>query len=301
MTLESGSIALGVVVVLLVRVFGALLHEATLRRASARLADRAIGPGTARRIRMSGTARLDALCASAGVRVDAGLLIRWWSRSAVVALVGALLAGGMGLAVLVASGVIVGPVFVLRTLAGRADAGYDSALATALDGAARSVRSGASLQAAVTEAAGCANGAVALDLRRVSAAAERGASLVDALTQWVERRPRRSVRLAAGAVSLAVESGGAPGRVLDDVATALRQRHQVEREAHSLAAQARLSGIVVGVAPVAFTVIACAADPRHARVLFATPLGLACLAAGLALDAAGATWMHRISRSVTPW
>lgn len=301
MTLETGSIAVGLLVVALVRGCGALLHAGALHRASGRLAERAKGSRGAPRVRRSAIEHLDALCASAGVPFEAPALVRWWIRVGTTSVVLAVAVGGVGLGALVGAVAVTGPVFVLRMWAGRADAGYDSTLATALDSAARSVRSGASLQVAIAEAAGSVGGAVSADFHRVAAAAQRGASLVDALAQWVERRARRSVRLAAGAIALAVESGGAPGRVLDDVATALRQRHQIEREAHALAAQARLSAVVVGVAPVAFTVVASFADPRHARLLFATPLGLSCLAAGLALDAVGATWMHRISRSVTAW
>ena len=301
MRLQAGAVAVGLLVVALVRSCGALAHAATLRRVSGHLAERVRGTGAARRPARSVVGYVDALCVSAGVVVDAARLVRWWARLGVVTTLGAVAVGGVGLGSLLGLAAACGPVFVLRLLAGRAEAGYDTALATAVDGAARSVRSGASLQTAVGEAAVAVTGAVSSDLRRVAAVTQRGVSLVEALEQWVARRPRRSVRLAAGALALAVESGGAPGRILDDVATALRQRHQTEREAHALAAQARLSAVVVGVAPLAFTVIACVADPGHARVLFATPLGLSCLAAGLALDAVGATWMHRISRSATPW
>ena len=66
-----------------------------------------------------------------------------------------------------------------------------------------------------------------------------------------------------------------------------------------MGAQARLSAIVVGVAPVGFALLTTATDKRNAHMLFGTPLGLTCVALGLGLDAIGAVWMHRISESVT--
>jgi tight adherence protein B len=106
------------------------------------------------------------------------------------------------------------------------------------------------------------------------------------------------VRLAVGALVLATQTGGPPARVIEDVASAIRTRQQVAREAHALAAQARLSAIVVGVAPVGFMLVTCLTDARNSHLLFGTPLGIACVVTGLALDAVGAWWMHRMSAAV---
>lgn len=54
---------------------------------------------------------------------------------------------------------------------------------------------------------------------------------------------------------------------------------------------------MISVAPVAFCTLAAATDPRTATFLFRQPAGLACLAAGLSLDALGALWMARITRT----
>nr|MBA2609187.1 type II secretion system F family protein [Actinomycetota bacterium] len=171
-------------------------------------------------------------------------------------------------------------------------------LASALDALARGLRSGASLVAAVSEAGDAVRGAVAVDLQRVGASIERGQPLTAALGEWADRRQRASVRLAVGALVLAAESGGAPARVIEEVAGSLRTRLQVEGEARALAAQARLSAVVVGLAPIAFLGLTSITDRRNAEMLFGTPIGVMCLVIGLGLDAVGAAWMHRISESV---
>jgi tight adherence protein B len=192
------------------------------------------------------------------------------------------------------------PIVTAAVLRSRADAAYDTTLAGALDGVGRSVRSGGSLPQAVAEASTTVRGAVASDLSRVASAVARGRPFADAVTDWRDARDRPSVRLTVGALALATQTGGPPARVIEDVASAIRTRQQVAREAHALAAQARLSALVIGLAPLAFMAITCLIDRRNAHVLFGTPIGVTCVVIGLGLDAVGAVWMHRMSESVAP-
>jgi tight adherence protein B len=230
--------------------------------------------------------------------LDARLVWRVWRSSTLLAaLVGAVLIGVV-FGVLTGALVAAAPVVAGVVLRSRADGAYDETLAAALDAASRSVRSGASLPQAVTEAASAVRGPVGRDLAGVAAAAERGLPFADALAVWRGERGRPSVRLAVGALVLATQTGGPPGRVIEDVASAIRVRQQVAREAHALAAQARLSAVVVGAAPLAFMLATCVTDARNAHMLFGTPIGVACVFTGLALDAVGAFWMQRMSAAV---
>lgn len=80
------------------------------------------------------------------------------------------------------------------------------------------------------------------------------------------------------------------------MAATLRSRLGVVREVRALSSQARFSGVVITLAPLAFSALAAATDERTAGFLLRTPLGLFCLGAGLALDAVAALWMMRLSR-----
>ena len=221
-----------------------------------------------------------------------------WRWTTVSALLGGTVLIGAVFGVLLAALVAGAPVVAGLVLRNRADAAYDETLAAALDAAGRSVRSGGSLPQAVTEASHAVRGAVRHDLMSVAAAVERGRPFADALAAWRSARDRPSVRLAVGALVLATQTGGPPARVIEDVASAIRMRQQVAREARALAAQARLSAIVVGVAPLAFMLVTCVTDARNAHMLFGTPIGLACVTSGLVLDGVGAFWMHRMSAVV---
>jgi tight adherence protein B len=107
------------------------------------------------------------------------------------------------------------------------------------------------------------------------------------------------VRLTAAALGLGVEAGGEVARSVDRVAATLRERRELQAEAHSLATQARASATVLGLAPLGFTALVSSVEPGVVRVLVASPVGWLCLGGGLALDAAGLTWMSRIVRRAT--
>ena len=275
----------------------AAVRAATRARAAARLAAgrSRSGPGRSAWLR-SPPAWVRSRLAAADVGADGPVL--WTSLLGAIALavpVAALIAGP-GLAVVVAVALVAGPLVALSLNADRRDGRLEAALPEVLEGMARSLRSGASLRMALGEAASAAGGTLAGDLRSVTGAVGGGAPMPVALEGWAERRPLTGVRLAVAAVGLGAETGGASARALDGVAETLRGRLAVAAEVRSLSSQARLSGLVITLAPVVFSGLAAMADARTADFLFRTPLGLGCLVVGLGLDAVAAVWMARLCR-----
>jgi tight adherence protein B len=182
----------------------------------------------------------------------------------------------------------------------RHDRRYEAALPVALEATARSLRGGAGLAGALADAArgaAPASAALASDLRVL--ADDRSLGLASAANAWARRRSSPSTRLAATAVALAADLGGGAARAFDGVALTLRERAAAADEVRVLGTQARLSALLMGVAPVVFAFLAVATDPRVAGFLFGTPLGWACVVVGGGLDAIGALWMTRISRMAT--
>lgn len=231
---------------------------------------------------------------AAGVVADSSSVWQGWLLAGAGTTALAALAGGPALAVVVAVAAITGPPAALLACSGRADRLLEGALPELFEAMARSLRSGVSLRQAVEEAAGVP-GLLGHDLRLVAGEVAAGVSLLTALDGWGRRRPLPGVALAVSALGLGVETGGAHARALDGVAATLRARSAVAGEVRALSAQARLSAVVIVLAPLGFSALAAATDERTAA-FFVTPLGLACLAGGLALDALAALWMHRLSR-----
>lgn len=233
---------------------------------------------------------------SAGLAVDQRGLWAGWLMALSASVPIGLTIAGPGLAVVALVLVVAGPALILHGMAGRADRMIEEELPEALESMARALRSGASLRQAVEEAAIATPGLLGADLSAVAAEVSHGRELVGALDRWGGRRPLPGVRLAVSALALGAEAGGAHARAIDGVAATVRSRLAVGREVRALSSQARLSGVVITLAPLGFSALAAASDGRAAGFLLRTPLGLLCLVAGLGLDAVAALWMMRLSR-----
>ncbi|MCA1684172.1 MAG: type II secretion system F family protein, partial [Actinobacteria bacterium] len=234
--------------------------------------------------------------ADAGLGGDPAAVWTAWLTAVGAALAVGLLLGGPALAALAVGALTVTSLAALRARRGRADADLERALPGALEAVARALRSGASLNQALHEAATTTRGRLGIELGRVTAEAGHGAGLVEALDRLAVRRPLPGVRLAVAALCLGVETGGAQARAVDGVAVTMRERLAVAAEVQALSSQARVSALVIGVAPLGFGAFAAVTDPRHARFLLHTPLGLAFVTTGLVLDGLGWLWMQRLSR-----
>lgn len=243
-------------------------------------------------------ARVAAALAEADLPVPAAVAWTTWIGGLAIAPVTAAIVAGPGLAGVSALGLLVGPLLVVRTRRGRADARLEQALPGALEAVARSLRSGASLRQAVEEA-GAASGpsrVLAGELSRAAAEAAQGASLVTALEAVGTRRPLPGVRLGVAALCLGAETGGAQARAVDGVAATVRERLAVAAELKALSSQARISALVIGLAPIGFGAFAAATDPRTSEFLLHTPAGLILLVTGLVLDAVGWLWMQHLAK-----
>ncbi|MBW3574644.1 MAG: type II secretion system F family protein [Actinobacteria bacterium] len=232
--------------------------------------------------------------AAGGLDHDARRVWAAWVAVVVLAVGASVLLAGPGLAVVVAAALAVGPAAGLALASGRAERLLEEALPEALEAVARGLRSGASLVQSIGEAGLATSGRLGHELAAISAEVARGGALVGAIDAWGDRHAAGSVRLAVSALGLGAETGGAHARALDGVAATIRSRLAVSREVRALSSQARLSGAVITVAPLAFAVLAAATDERTAGFLLRTPLGLVCLGLGLCLDGLAALWMHRL-------
>jgi len=211
----------------------------------------------------------------------------------VTVIIGAV-AGGAGLAGIVAVGAPVAAVVWARVNASRSARRYSAGLPAALEELARGLRTGTSLVGALHDAA-AVPGPVAADLTLVVSDAST-IGLTAALDAWAARRPTPAVRLAVASLVMGIDTGGAQAAAIDGTAAGLRQRLTVAADLRAAGAQARLSGAVIALAPVAFAVVASASDPQFRAYLFGTGSGIVLLTLGLLLDGVGTAWMTQLTR-----
>ncbi len=173
----------------------------------------------------------------------------------------------------------------------------ERSLPSALDGVARSLRSGRSLHQALTDPARAADGVrgpAALGLASVAASVQAGVALPDAAQVWAARVGGECAPLAAAALALASRLGGPQARAIEVAARSVRERLAARGEVAAHSAQARASvGVLAGL-PIVVLVASALTDARITRWLVTTAPGWGCLAGGLALDGLGAWWMARL-------
>lgn len=266
------------------------------RRVRRRLRDPDVGVGMAPWVFDRGRALAELAAPGA---VDPAVAGRRWLEVSIISPVVALLVAGPGLAVVTAAVAWVAPVVAERVARRRAADRLDRLVPDALGQVAASLRAGASLRSALAEAAMATAEPLGGQLAAVVAEAEQGRPLRDALAGWADTAPPAAsgARLAATALAIGADAGGGIAQAVDGVAATVRERRQVQAEVVALATQARASAVLLGVAPLGFAALLSASDPAAARFLLGTPVGLACLGAGLALEALGMAWMARITRS----
>ena len=167
-------------------------------------------------------------------------------------------------------------------------------VATWCDDIARRVRSGSSLRDAVTAVP--TDAALQRSTIPVLLAIERGAALADAVARVDDADTH--LRLALGVIATASRIGGPSAASIDRTAALLRQRAADLEERSTQAAQARLSTHVMTAVPLVMlaALLATDADVRSAAT---APAGIACIGAGILLNAIGWWWMHRIVRTST--
>lgn len=168
-------------------------------------------------------------------------------------------------------------------------------LPAALERLATALRAGSSVPAALAEVGAAMPRPIGPELAALGHEARSGRAVVQVLDGWSARHDDAGTRLAATALALATAVGGAPGHAVDGVAATLRERVDLADERRALASQARMSALVLAVAPVGFAVLLGAADGAAAAFLLGTPAGWVCLGAGVALDGLGAWWMTRLT------
>ena len=187
---------------------------------------------------------------------------------------------------------LAGPV-ALRAARSRRERRFATELPAALEEVAAELRGGGTVAAAVERLA-YGGGAVGRDLHRVHVRTQLGLALEDALAGWPQEHDAPGVRAAAGALSVAAAMGGKAADAIDGLARSLRYRLDAMAEARALSAQARLSALVVGAAPLGYLAFSALVDPAAVTALVDTGVGRVCLVLGLGLEVLAGLWIRRI-------
>lgn len=136
------------------------------------------------------------------------------------------------------------------------------------------------------------------ELAPLSEAARGGQDLVTPLRALAGAHGARGLDHLAACWRVAADTGAGLADVVDRLSVSLASEEALRRELGAQLAGPRATAVLLSVLPVLGLGMATALGGSPLAFLFTTPAGLLCLAAGLALDAAGLFWTHRMVRRV---
>ena len=135
---------------------------------------------------------------------------------------------------------------------------------------------------------------MAQEFARVTNETRVGRSMMESLDDLARRMRNEDFYWITQAIGINREVGGNLADVLDNVSNTIRQRTQMKRQVAALAADGKLSAIILMLLPFVIALVLFFMSPGYISKLFAEPLGWAMIAAGAVMLAIGGFWLAKI-------
>jgi tight adherence protein B len=164
----------------------------------------------------------------------------------------------------------------------------------AVGGMSAGLRAGLSLPQALAYSRDEADEPLRSDLATLVERIELGTPVGDALSDWAEAQGTEDAFLIVGVLDIHRRSGGDLPTVLDSLAETLRERRAAQRDLRALTAQARLSGVILGMLPIGFFGFLLLTSRQEMLQAIGTPLGGTALGVGLGLEMLAFLWIRHL-------
>ncbi len=135
---------------------------------------------------------------------------------------------------------------------------------------------------------------IAGEFRKVLVETRLGLSLETALQGVADRFQSKDFDWVVMAINIQRQVGGNLAELLNTVAATMREREYIRRQVAALAAEGKLSAMVLGGLPPAFLLYLLIANHDYVIVLFTRPLGILMLVGAAVILSVGIFWMSRI-------
>jgi tight adherence protein B len=215
--------------------------------------------------------------------------------AAIACATGFALAGIPGAVLGVVASVVADRALGRRRMHKRAEA-LELQLSELVEASALAVRGGASVAQAVEIAALEVQDPMASIVSAVVAQQRLGEPFDWALDGLAATLGTEDARLYVMVMGIHHRTGGNVAGPLHEVAETIRHRIAVRRELRALTAQGRISGVVLGILPIAFFVVLSATSHRELAPVYRSPAGAAMIVGGLLLEGLAYLWIRRLLR-----
>ncbi len=186
------------------------------------------------------------------------------------------------------------PMRYVKFRQGRRLRSFNEQLPDTLTLLANAMKAGHSFPQAIDTAARNTSRPIADELARVVREMQIGRSPEQALANSLRRMPSDDLELICTAVSIHSQVGGNLARIFDNVSHTIRERTRVKGKISSLTAQARMSGWIITLLPVALALFLYVIAPRYFAGMVRDPVGWGMLVAAAISIIVGNTIIRRI-------
>ncbi len=121
-----------------------------------------------------------------------------------------------------------------------------------------------------------------------------GVQVEEALSNLAGRSGSRDMDMIVTAVLIQRQVGGNLAEILDKINETINERLKIKGEVRTLTAQGRISGLIIGLLPLALALILFTVNADYMMTLFENTLGLCMVGAAIILELVGFVMIRRI-------
>ena len=205
-----------------------------------------------------------------------------------------MLSGNLILALL---GGVVGfsiPLFILKIKIDQRKKAFNDQLGDTIVLIANALRTGYSFMQAVAMVSREMPKPIGEEFARVLKEMNLGVTTEEALNNMAKRVNSDDLDLVITAVLIQRQVGGNLAVVLDSIASTIRERIKIKGHIKTLTAQGKISGLIIGVLPIAIGGVIYVLNPEYVKILFNDPLGRMMLVVGVISQIIGIMVIRKI-------
>jgi tight adherence protein B len=132
------------------------------------------------------------------------------------------------------------------------------------------------------------------EFMRVLGQANIGVSVHDALDSMARRMPSEESAMMVKAIRVQSQTGGNLAKVLEHLASTIKERRRVWRKMRALTAEGRMTAVVIAALPVVVCALICLLQPAMRHALFQTAIGAGVMTVVAFLEFAGIMMLRKI-------
>ena len=228
----------------------------------------------------------------AGIKTKASDIVLLTVAASLAAGALVMLVAGPAIGLVVAVIIPVVEWFILGFLVGRRKRAFAEQLDSTLQMMAASLRAGYSLLQSVQAMSSEADSPTKDEFSRVLNETRIGRALNDSLIEVSDRMRSEDFKWVAQAIAINRDVGGNLADVLDGVARTIRDRNQLHRQVTALAAEGKLSAIILMALPFGVTAFLTVSNPGYLNRLFTTTIGWGIIVAAIIMLTIGGIWLR---------